>query len=88
MHLVLSELSAQNKNVVLKGTCPKCGVEVYGWGLSLPRHQTCATCGVGYIITENGKLVARGYSPFQAPEEGRIETRIKPKSLTQPDKAS
>lgn len=88
MHLVLRELSAQNMIMVLKGTCLKCGVEVYGWGLSLPRHQTCATCGVGYIITENGKFVARGYSPFQAPEEGRIKTRINPNSPTQRNKAN
>lgn len=74
--------------MVLKGTCPRCGVEVYGWGLSLPRHQTCSICGVGYIITENGKVVARGYSPFEAPEDDGVKTGTKPNPSFQRDKAS
>jgi len=61
-----------------RGICPKCGVEVYGWCLSLPRHQTCTTCGVGYIITEPGQFVARGYSPFQAPEARGAKSRVDP----------
>jgi len=51
---------------MLEGKCPKCGARYFGWALRLPRHQTCPKCGVGLEITEDGRLVSRGYSPFTA----------------------
>jgi hypothetical protein len=52
---------------MLAGKCPKCGYECVGWGLKFPRHQSCARCGSGLLITEDGKPVGTGYSPFSAP---------------------
>jgi hypothetical protein len=51
---------------MLEGKCPKCGLARYGWALLNPRYQTCATCGVGLEITENGHKVMTGFSPFEA----------------------
>jgi hypothetical protein len=51
---------------MLEGKCPKCGYECLGWGLRFPRHQACARCGSGLVITEDGKQVGVGYSPFTA----------------------
>ncbi len=51
---------------MLEGKCPKCGLTRYGWALLNPRYQTCASCGVGLEISENGKPVMTGFSPFDA----------------------
>ncbi len=51
---------------MLEGKCPKCGYHCTGWALHFPRHQTCSRCGIGFEITENGRRVATGYSPFTA----------------------
>ena len=51
---------------MLEGKCPKCGRQFYGWALLQPRNQSCPKCGVGLLITENGKTFFRGYSPFDA----------------------
>jgi hypothetical protein len=37
-----------------------------GWALHFERYQACPLCGTGLDIFENGKLVAKGYSPFTA----------------------
>ena len=51
---------------MLEGKCPKCGYECIGWGLRFPRHQACGRCGAGLVITEDGKPMGTGYSPFTA----------------------
>ncbi len=51
---------------VLEGKCPKCGFHRMGWALRNPRHQTCHKCGVELEITEDGRRVLEGYSPFTA----------------------
>jgi hypothetical protein len=53
---------------MLEGKCPKCGARYYGWALTMPRHQMCDKCGVGLEITEDGRAVGKGYSPFEAEE--------------------
>jgi len=60
---ILMELSS-----VIEGKCPKCGKQYFGWSLQNPRNQSCANCGSGLIILEDGRLPVRGYSPFTAPE--------------------
>ena len=52
----------------MKGKCPKCGERFYGWALLDPRHQSCLKCGVGLLITEDGKKAIQGFSPFSAEE--------------------
>lgn len=54
---------------MLEGKCPKCGYECTGWGLRFPRHQCCSRCGTGLIITEDGRHITKGYSPFTAEKE-------------------
>ncbi|HEY92751.1 MAG TPA: hypothetical protein G4O17_03290 [Dehalococcoidia bacterium] len=51
---------------MLEGICPKCGTRFIGWALLNPRHQTCPRCGSGLEITEDGKMIGTGYSPFTA----------------------
>ncbi len=51
---------------MLEGKCSKCGVYRVGWALRFPRHQSCPKCGTGLEITEDGRRVAKGYSPFTA----------------------
>ena len=51
---------------MLEGKCPKCGYQCFGWALRFPRHQLCPKCGVGLEITEDGRKVGTGYSPFTA----------------------
>ena len=51
---------------MLEGKCPKCGTSYHGWALLNPRHQSCPRCGVGLEITEDGRKIAAGYSPFTA----------------------
>jgi len=63
---------------MLEGKCPKCGYDCVGWGLQFPRHQACARCGAGLIITRDGKAVGTGYSPFTAETE----------TITNPQRAS
>jgi DNA-directed RNA polymerase subunit RPC12/RpoP len=53
---------------VIEGKCPKCGKQYFGWSLQNPRNQSCANCGSGLIILEDGRLPVWGYSPFTAPE--------------------
>jgi ssDNA-binding Zn-finger/Zn-ribbon topoisomerase 1 len=53
---------------MLEGRCPKCGIRQVGWALHWERYQACPACGTGLDIYENGRLVARGYSPFTAEE--------------------
>jgi len=57
-----------HKNM-LEGKCPKCGYECVGWGLRFPRHQSCGRCGTGLTITEDGRPLGTGYSPFTAENE-------------------
>jgi hypothetical protein len=49
---------------MLEGKCPKCGAYYHGWALLNPRHQSCPRCGVGLEITQDGRRVFIGYSPF------------------------
>ncbi|ADJ25873.1 hypothetical protein Dehly_0561 [Dehalogenimonas lykanthroporepellens BL-DC-9] len=51
---------------MLEGKCPKCGYQCAGWGLSFPRHQSCAKCGTAMLIFEDGQPLGVGYSPFSA----------------------
>ena len=51
---------------MLEGKCLKCGYHFVGWALRFPRHQTCPKCGIGLEITEDGRKVSTGYSPFTA----------------------
>lgn len=51
---------------MLEGICPKCGIHRYGWALLNPRYQTCPKCGAGLDILEDGRKVAKGFSPFTA----------------------
>ena len=53
---------------MIEGKCYKCGRVYYGWSLLQPRHQSCLKCGVGLLITEDGKKTIQGYSPFTAEE--------------------
>jgi hypothetical protein len=53
---------------MLEGRCPRCGVCQIGWALQFERYQACPKCGTGLDIYRNGVLVAKGYSPFTAPE--------------------
>jgi len=36
--------------------------------LHFQRYQACPKCGAGLDIYENGQLIAKGYSPFEAGE--------------------
>ena len=49
-----------------EGRCPKCGYECSGWALRFLRNQSCPRCGTGLEITEDGRRVSTGYSPFTA----------------------
>ena len=51
---------------MFEGKCPKCGTHRIGWALRFPRHQTCPKCGAALEITEDGRRVFIGYSPFTA----------------------
>ena len=51
---------------MLEGRCPECGIHYYGWALRNPRYQTCSKCGIALEITEEGRRVFKGYSPFTA----------------------
>ena len=51
---------------MFKGRCPKCGKWYYGWALCQQRNQSCTNCGVGLLITDDGKTFFKGYSPFDA----------------------
>ena len=53
---------------MLRGKCPKCGWDFYGWALLFPRNQMCGNCGTAVEIFEGGKKVSEGYSPFTAEE--------------------
>ena len=61
---------------MIEGVCPKCGNRYYGWVLLQPQHQSCSNCGVGLLITEDGKRTIQGYSPFAA-EEYKINSSSK-----------
>ncbi len=69
------DLTAMNSQLLywamLEGKCPKCGVHYTGWALRNPRYQSCTYCGAALEITEDGRKVSPGYSPFTA-EEYRI----------------
>jgi DNA-directed RNA polymerase subunit RPC12/RpoP len=66
---------------MIEGKCPKCGRTYYGWALQQPRNQSCSKCGVGLLITEDGKKTIQGYSPFTA-EEYKI--KLPPGTTTDP----
>ena len=51
---------------MLEGRCPKCGTYRIGWSLLNPRNQTCPKCGAALEITEDGRKISTGYSPFTA----------------------
>lgn len=51
---------------MIEGICPKCGQQYWGWALVQPRYQSCAKCGTGLLIYEDGKKIGEGYSPFTA----------------------
>jgi ssDNA-binding Zn-finger/Zn-ribbon topoisomerase 1 len=51
---------------MLEGKCPKCSYHCSGWALQFPQNQTCPKCGTGLVITEGGRKISTGYSPFTA----------------------
>ena len=53
---------------MIEGKCYNCGRVYYGWSLLQPRNQSCPLCGIGLLITEDGKKTIHGYSPFTAEE--------------------
>ena len=53
---------------MIEGKCPNCGRQYWGWSLRNPRNQSCAKCGTGLIISEDGKKIIQGFSPFTAAE--------------------
>ena len=55
---------------MLEGFCPKCGTHRIGYALRIPQYQTCPKCGAGLEITENGRRIGTGFSPFTA--DGRL----------------
>ena len=44
---------------MIEGVCPKCGQRYCGWALLQPRNQSCENCGVGLLITEDGKKLLK-----------------------------
>jgi len=71
--------------IMIEGVCPKCGQRYYGWALLQPRNQSCSKCGVGLLITEDGKKTIEGYSPFTA-EEYKINLQHRTVSETEKTK--
>jgi hypothetical protein len=65
---------------MLEGKCLKCGTYRCGWALLNPRYQTCPNCGAGLEITEDGRKIAKGFSPFTA---DRIDVNPTPKRPSQ-----
>jgi hypothetical protein len=63
---------------MIEGKCPKCGQRYYGWALVQPRNQSCAKCGTGLLIAEDGGKPVEGYSPFTA-EEYKFKSPYKTK---------
>ena len=53
---------------MIEGKCYKFGRVYYGWSLLEPRNQSCPQCGIGLLITEDGRKTIHGYSPFTAEE--------------------
>ena len=39
---------------LMKGICPNCGKEYYGWALQEEKYQHCGKCGTKLIITKTG----------------------------------
>jgi hypothetical protein len=68
---------------MIEGICPKCGRRYYGWVLLQPRNHSCSNCGIGLLITEDGKKTIQGYSPFTA-EEYKI--KLPPVAGTDPQR--
>jgi ssDNA-binding Zn-finger/Zn-ribbon topoisomerase 1 len=70
---------------MLDGKCPKCAYHCSGWALQFPQNQTCPRCGTGLVITEGGRKISTGYSPFTAEKyvidaPAKTPTPIKKKS--------
>ena len=68
---------------MIEGKCPKCGKQYYGWSLLNPRYQSCAKCGTGLLILEDGKRPIQGYSPFTAEE---YKLKLPYQSAPEPEK--
>ncbi len=51
---------------MIEGRCPRCGLSLSGWALLSPRYQTCPYCLIGLEITEDGRPLGQGFSPFTA----------------------
>ena len=49
---------------MIEGTCPRCGLRQFGCGLLNPRYQTCPDCHTALVITEEGRPLMQGFSPF------------------------
>lgn len=74
---------------MLEGRCPKCGMRRFGWALASPRYQTCPACGIGLEITEEGRAVMQGFSPFTAERmDKKPETEAKTRKAKNGDKNS
>jgi hypothetical protein len=68
---------------MIEGVCPQCGIKFYGWALLQPQHQSCPNCGIGLLITEDGKKTFQGYSPFTAEKH---KTKIPSGETIDPEK--
>ncbi|MDD5083006.1 MAG: hypothetical protein PHU08_06495 [Dehalococcoidales bacterium] len=70
-----------NRNMI-EGKCTKCGTNCVGWALLLPRHQSCPRCGAPLEISDDGRSLGKGYSPFTA-ERYIIKLPTKPRVLSE-----
>jgi len=43
---------------------PKCGRLYYGWGITPTTQSSCPKCGVGLLITEDGKRLVKDIPLF------------------------
>jgi hypothetical protein len=62
---------------MIEGTCPKCSQRYYGWVLLQPRSQNCSKCGIGLLITEDGKNIIPEYASFNG-DDYKFKSHYKP----------
>jgi len=44
---------------MLKGICPKCGQEYYGWALQDEEHRLCHQCGGKLHVTQEASVIKK-----------------------------
>lgn len=45
--------------MMLKGICPKCGREYYGWALQNEQHHGCGQCGGRLHVVQESSAIKR-----------------------------